>query len=136
VRGQGGKREIPASEFFVGGFKTSLQPGELLEEISIPAAAGKQGYYKFKLCESSWPIATGTCVLGGDGGARITLGAVNARPVSVEVSGSDPAEAARAAEGAVTEPWTDTLADGEYRKMIAGVIAKRALAAAEGGVGQ
>src|SRR5438034_798571 len=76
----GGRREAAAADFFTGAFGADVRPGEVLAEIRIPAppAGARQGYYKFKLCESSWPIATAACVLGGDGASTLALGGVSA----------------------------------------------------------
>ena len=131
LRTAAGTRQVVAADFYRGPFETVLQAGELLESMSIPVPAGmKQGYYKFKLAESSWPICTGTALVGADGSATVTIGAANSRPVTVTGSASDLDGLARAAEAAITSPFSDILADGEYRKQIAGAIAKRAVKAA------
>lgn len=131
VRSASGSRGIAAADFFTGPLQTALQPGEILESMTIPVPAGmRQGYYKFKLAESSWPICTGTALVGGDGSARVTIGGANAHPVTVTGSASDLDGLARDAEAAITSPFSDALADGEYRKQIAGAIAKRAVKAA------
>ena len=131
LRSASGARGVAAADFFTGPLQTALQPGELLESMTIPVPAGmKQGYYKFKLAESSWPICTGTALVAADGSATVTIGAANARPVTVTGSASDLDGLARAAEAAITSPFSDTLAAGEYRKQIAGAIAKRAVKAA------
>ena len=38
LRGPGGERIVPASEFFVTFFTTTAEPDELLVEVRIPAA--------------------------------------------------------------------------------------------------
>lgn len=131
LRTAAGTRQVAAADFYRGPFDTVLQAGELLESISIPVPAGmRQGYYKFKVAESSWPICTGTSLVGADGSVTVTIGAANSRPVTVTGSASDLDGLARAAEAAITSPFSDVLADGEYRKQIAGAIAKRAVKAA------
>src|SRR5439155_19187694 len=40
VAGPGGRRSIPAEEFFVSVFTTALEPGELLVEVSFPQGGG------------------------------------------------------------------------------------------------
>ena len=131
VRSATGSRGIAAADFFTGPLQTALQPGEILESMTIPVPAGmKQGYYKFKLAESSWPICTGTALVAADGSVAVTIGAANDRPVTVTGSAADLDGLAKAAEAAITSPFSDTLAAGEYRKQIAGAIAKRAVEAA------
>ena len=139
------QQEIDAERFYLDTQRTVLEPGEILSEIVVPEPPpnARFGYVKFKLCESSWPIATACCVLGvGDDGAvasvRLGLGGVGTTPYVVDVSGlvggpvtpDAAAEVARVAEQAVSSPYEDALASGAYRKQIAGAIAKRALLAA------
>lgn len=62
----------------------------------------------------------------GDGATDVTLGGVQARPLRVEAPES-AAQLAGLVERRVTEPWSDVLADGEYRRQVAGVVARRAL---------
>lgn len=141
----GGVREVDAVDFFQGAFEADIRDGEILSEIVIPEppANPRWGYYKLKLVESSWPIATAACVLGMDDGgsvasARVAVGGVNTKPYVVDSSeligrsvdqaaGAAIAEAARAL---ATDPYSDVLASGEYRQQVSGVVAKRALLAA------
>jgi CO/xanthine dehydrogenase FAD-binding subunit len=140
-----GTREVAAESFFVDAYVTDLRAGEVLTEILVPGqpVAASFGFYKLKLCQSSWPIATAACVVAVDGSgvcssARIVLGGVAAVPTLVSgewLVGAplDTAALRRLAletEEAVVEPWEDVLADGEYRRSIAGVVARRALEAA------
>jgi CO/xanthine dehydrogenase FAD-binding subunit len=131
----GVRRDVAAADFFTGGFSTALEPGELLAEIVVPAlpASGRSGYYKFKLCESSWPIATACCSVAADGSVfRLALGGVSPSPVVVaDAAGATDGDAVAAAvRDADFEPWSDALADGSYRGKIAHVVAKRAYLAA------
>jgi CO/xanthine dehydrogenase FAD-binding subunit len=133
----GGARDVAAGDFFVGDFETVLEPGELLTEIVVPAQSDEErtGYYKFKHCESSWPIATACCTVDRDGGvARLVLGGVSAAPVVVDqaVGATSEEAVATAVSGTEFEPWNDVLAEGWYRRRIAGVVAKRAYLAATG----
>lgn len=131
LRSASGPRQVAASAFYKGPFSVDIKQGELVESISIPLTTGvKQGYYKFKLAESSWPICTGTALVAADGTATVTIGAANATPVTVTGSASDLDALAAAAEAAITNPFSDELAAGDYRKQIAGAIAKRAVKAA------
>lgn len=141
----GGVREVDAADFFLGAFEADVKPGELLSEIVIPEppANARWGYYKLKLVESSWPIATAGCVLGlADDGtvasARVAVGGVNTKPYLVDTTELiarpvDEAAAAAVMDSArsgATDPYSDVLASGEYRQQVSGVVAKRALLAA------
>jgi carbon-monoxide dehydrogenase medium subunit len=118
-------RELPAEEFFRGAFTTALEPGELLTEIVFPrpAVGTVSGYYKFKLCASSWPIATALCTVVDASPRRLALGGVSHRPIAVPLTGINVGEAAAAA---LETPWDYVLADGEYRRRITPVVARRA----------
>lgn len=123
-----GARTVAAADFFVDAFATALKPGEILAEIVI-GPVDASGYYKFKLCESSWPIVTAAYVRDA-ASERVALGGAQATPVRVELDGTAADDVAARADAAVDEPWSDVLASGAYRKSIAGVVAKRATALA------
>lgn len=127
------RRDLSAAEFFDDGFRTALEPGEFLTAIVVPVTSAHSGYYKFKLSESSWPIATACCVVDGDRSIiRLALGGVSPRPVLVEaaVGAADPDAVSEAVRDTEFEPWSDALAAGSYRKKIAHVVARRAYLAA------
>ena len=145
LRSGSGSREVAAADFFTGAFEGDVQDGEVLEQITIPAPPenARFGHYKLKLVESSWPIATATCVVGvgADGAvtsARLAVGGVNTTPYLVDVSGLvgstlDGAAAESVVEtvrAGASDPYSDVLADGGYRQQVSGVVAKRALLAA------
>lgn len=143
----GGRRRVRAEEFFIAAGTTAIAPGELLVEVvldELPATAGV-AYEKLTFTEGCYAIASAACVvtLTRDGGwetVHLALGAVSGTPVRLRAlearllgrGPSDvlPAEVAAAAEAAVRDPLDDALADGEYRRAMAGVVAARALARA------
>lgn len=129
LRSAAGTREVSASAFFRDAYAVDLADGELLEELVIAPPQTPTGYYKFKLCEGSWPVVTGAYVAGEDGG-RVTLGGVQATPLTVSASGASDA-IVDAVDAAVTDPRDDTLASGQYKKSIAGVIARRTIEQAD-----
>src|SRR5882757_11124704 len=122
LHGPGGARITPASAFFLDAFTVDLRRGELLTGVSVAARAARLGYYKLKLAEGSWPIATAAAVLPPTGvgyrGAVVTLGAVSARPIQLDLApvlddaGRLPSDDAVddwvAAQ--IGEPWDDELA--------------------------
>jgi CO/xanthine dehydrogenase FAD-binding subunit len=132
LRHTGGVRTVGAAEFFLGAFAADVRPGELLEEIAIREDQGDRGgYYKFKLSESSWPIVTAAFV--DHAGGRVALGGVQATPLLVELESTESDAIEAAVNAGITEPYDDALADGEYKRSIAAVIARRAVAAADNG---
>jgi CO/xanthine dehydrogenase FAD-binding subunit len=144
LHGPGGPRETSAAAFFLDAYKVDLRRGELLTGVTVGAPAARLGYYKLKLAEGSWPIATAAAVLppadsAYDGtryrGAVVTLGAISTRPIQLDLTpllddaGRLPSDADVddwvAAQ--IGEPWDDELAPGDYRRMVAGVVLRRAL---------
>lgn len=128
IHGPGGWRDAPAREFFLAAFRPALAPGEFVHSADFPLLARSTGYCKVKHCSGSWPIATASAVRDSRS-TRITLGAVQATPLTVELS--DEAVSDRQAlidevTAAITEPWSDPLAPGSYRARIAGIVAARA----------
>ena len=136
-----GDRDVPAAEFFLGAYTTARRPDELLTAIRVARASDgeRQAYVKFKLAEGSWPIVTASCVVGAGGEVRaLVIGGAAGAPVRVDVGAGAEQDLERLAEqvvDAIAEPWTDSLAPGAYRKVISGVIAKRAVIAAREGSG-
>ena len=141
-----GTREISAADFFTDIFTTALEPGELVTSVSVPVmSAGTGGaYVKHRHPASSYAVVgVAAIVMLDDGaitGARLTVGGVVGKPVSVDVSGltgkaasaESLAAAASAVSTSLTNPIGDVYASGEYRVHLAGVLAKRALAIAAG----
>jgi len=129
VQGPAGTRQIAADDFFVGYFETAAGPDELVTEVRIPRAAGQPwGYEKFVRRANDWAIV-GAATAGG----RIAL--ANMGPVPLRAHAAEQAlaggasaddAAALAADG--TEPGEDMHADSEYRRHLARVLTRRALA--------
>ena len=137
-----GDRVIKASDFFVEMLTTSLEPGEVLREIRIPAAKGKvgQAYMKVRHPASGFAVVGVAVNLSIDGGkcqsaaigitgvsskayrATKTEGALQGKALDAKTLG---AAAAFAADG--VDVNSDLYASAEYRKQLAAVYARRAL---------
>jgi carbon-monoxide dehydrogenase medium subunit len=144
IAGPGGRRTVPAAEFFEDFFTTSLQFEEILVEVRVPKHTGWQSHYeKFNRVAQAWSMVAVAVAVRVEGGAiaeaRVALtnmGSTPVRAIGVEqalVGGPATAEAIRAAaahaaEG--TDPTPDGNADVEYRKHLAKVLTGRAVAAA------
>jgi carbon-monoxide dehydrogenase medium subunit len=131
ARGGSGERVIPAADFFRGVFESALEPTELLTEIRVPAASG--AYVKFHRRQQDWATVGVAAVRVGDG-ARVALTNMGATPLRARgveealASGADAeAAAARADEG--TDPPSDTNASADFRRHLAQVLVRDALAA-------
>ena len=146
VAGSGGRRTIPAAEFFVDFFTTALRPDEILCEVRMPKRTGWHAHYeKFNRVAQAWSIVAVAATVRVDGGsiaeARVALANMGATPVratGVEqalvgqpaTAEAINAAAEHAAEG--TSPAADGNADAEYRQHLARVLTGRAVSAAVG----
>ena len=132
-----GERTVPAEEFFVGVFETTVKEGELLTKITVPAA-GKgtgDGMSGVTLGTHGTYIANAAASVA-DGTWRIALGCVGAVPhrakaVEEKLSGTDvdDASARSAVEGLGTtlDPPSDVHASADYRRSLAETSTVRAV---------
>ena len=140
-----GERTIAASDFFDGYFTTALEPDEVLCAVSFPVLPANTGVAVEEVARRHGDFAMVGAVAavtrGDDGGvtdARIALINVAARPVRASeaeqalVGGASVEEAAAQATKDL-EPSGDLHASPAYRKKVAGVCVRRALARAIGG---
>ncbi len=147
LAGPGGRRTVPATEFFVDYLTTALEEGELLVEVRLPKLGEDWGvrYEKFNRVAQAWSIVAVAAAVRREGGriaeARIGLTNMGSTPlrarateaalVGVDVSMETvTAAAAQAAEG--TSPSSDLNAQADYRQHLAQVLTRRAVAAAAG----
>ncbi|MFJ3246759.1 FAD binding domain-containing protein [Streptomyces sp. NPDC086782] len=145
AEGPGGRRTIPAREFFADYLQTALAPDELLVEVRVPKREGwGYRYEKFHRVAQSWAMVGVAALVRRDDGriaeTRIGLtnmGATPLRAAAAEeaLTGAGDADAvARAARSAAegTRPSRDASASPEYRAHLARVLTKRAVLAAAG----
>ncbi len=133
ARGVGGERVIAAADFFRGVFESALEPTELLTEIRVPAASG--AYVKFHRREQDWATVGVAAVRVGDS-TRVALTnmgttPLRARGVEEALAGGADAEAAAARADEGTDPPSDTNGSAEYRRHLAQVLVRDALASLE-----
>ena len=145
IRGPGGERTVPATEFFVDLFETSVQEGELLTAVRIPKHTDWVSHYeKFVRVSHQWSIVAVAVALKVDGGtisqARVGLTNMGSTPLrarSVEAalqgrSASDIGDACASADEG-TDPPSDLNGDADYRRHLARVLTRRAVTTALGG---
>lgn len=146
IAGPGGRRTVPAAEFFTDLFATAVGADEVLVAVRIPKRTGWGTHYeKFNRIAQSWSIVGVAAAVRTEGGAiaqaRVVLtnmGHVPIRASAVEQAligqpvsaGTIRAAADHAAEG--TSPLSDQNADAEYRKHLARVLTRRSLTTAAG----
>lgn len=134
------ERWVPAGEFFRGALETDIQPGELLAEISVPVrtAAQSSAYYRLARIHGSFAIANAAAVVDDYVAARVVVGGASARPIVVEERTGDVIENAAklierigdAVHAACREPIDDLYGTPDYRRSMARVAARRAVAEA------
>jgi CO/xanthine dehydrogenase FAD-binding subunit len=137
-----GKRTLAARDFFVGSLVTALEPDELVTEIAIdmlPAGTG-WGFEEFARRHGDYALAAVAVTMQRQNGAasdvRISLMGVGEMPMrmpQIEAMLEGCAINARSIEEAVEalraqlEPNSDLNASAEYRRHLAGVLARRAM---------
>ena len=146
VEGPGGRRTVPASEFFVDYLQSALAPDELLVEVRVPKLTGWGVHYeKFQRVAQAWAIVGVAAAVRMENGtiAEARVGLTNMGPTPVRASAVEAALAGIAAEpGAVgaataataegTRPPSDLGGAADYRQHLAQVLARRAVLAAAG----
>ncbi len=133
LRSGEGQREVAATDFFLDALTTALRPGEFLEEILVPIADTERifSYQKFRNVTGSTPIVTAGCIASEDGLAkRVVIGGAATTPVVVDLAGDESEdEIADLTRSLISHPWSDALANANYRRHTAGTMATRAVRA-------
>ena len=144
-------REIAASDFFVDLFTTALEPGEIVTAIRVPRSGGRSGaaYVKVRNKASHYAIvgAAAVVTLGDDGTCSdiaVALTGASAKPFRLDglenaLRGTrledNDLSGAVGTVGSTDVDWlSDLFGSGDYRKHLAGVVARRAVEAAKGRV--
>jgi carbon-monoxide dehydrogenase medium subunit len=145
VRGPDGEREIAAADLFEGYLTTSIAAGEVLTQVRLPALAGYgYGYEKFNRRAEDWAMV-GVCALvkkAADGTCEdVRVGLTHMASTPLRASATEDAlrgqpldaehiaaAAELAAEG--TSPTGDLNATPDYKRHLARVLTRRALAEA------
>jgi aerobic carbon-monoxide dehydrogenase medium subunit len=136
-----GTRDIAAGDFFRGTWATALGDDDLLTAVRFPVWEGRCGFAVEELARrhGDFALVGVVCAVGlsADRIDRAALGlfGVASTPVRAAeaeralVEGRPPQEVAATAAAAI-DPADDLHATGEYRRQVAGVLVKRAVARA------
>jgi carbon-monoxide dehydrogenase medium subunit len=144
VRSRAGARTIAAADFFQGLFTTGLGPGELIVDVTLPAAAPGRGWAIDEVSRrhGDFALAGAVAVVELDSRglvARTAIALVNLHDRAVRaahaertITGEAPSEAAfrAAADAASTQdadPASDLHASASYRRHLAAVLVRRVL---------
>ncbi len=147
VIGPEGERTIQADDFFHGYLTTALEPGELLVEVVFPLLVDGSGwaFSEFSRRHGDFAIAGVAITRGLDGegrccDVRIVLFGVGSKPIRMHdaeqvVSDESPgedlySEVAEVVNTTLDEPMSDPGASADYRRHLASVLTRRALAEA------
>jgi carbon-monoxide dehydrogenase medium subunit len=151
ARSRRGARAVAAGEFFRGYLTTALAADEWLAEARLPVPPREAGWAFVELARRHGDFAlvavAALLEVGNDGTcarARVALGGVGPMPLRAAASerilvGQKLTAEVFAAAGEVAahglEPPTDAQASGSYRRKVAAVLVKRALAQASARLG-
>lgn len=139
-----GERTLPLEDFFTGPGQSVLETGEIMTSISVPPCSPRSHSKYYKTFRSAMDCCTvgvaANVVFSLDSGlvddARLVLGAIaptpiRARECEAALRGQELDEALidRVAKLAAEEsrPISDVRASAEYRRVLAEVLARRAL---------
>jgi aerobic carbon-monoxide dehydrogenase medium subunit len=140
------KRVVSADDFFIDFFTTALQPNEVLTEIRLPLFSSSAGsaYHKMAHPASGYVVvsagaqiernSSGQCAsvrvaVGGLGGGSRRATAIEAALQGQSLTEETIAAAAtKAADD--SDPQDDPYASAEYKRHMATVMARRAIASA------
>jgi CO/xanthine dehydrogenase FAD-binding subunit len=147
IDGAHGKRSVAAKDFYRGYLVTDIGPDELLTEIVFPLLPPGVGWCFTEIARrhGDFAIVASAVVLGlardrGINFARVALGGVGPAPMRVgaaeevlvgERPGAELYRQAGDAAAQAVDPPSDIHASGAYRRHIAGILVRRALATAE-----
>jgi carbon-monoxide dehydrogenase medium subunit len=134
LQGPNGSREVPAREFFLDVMLTALSADEIVSEVRVPKlpSGGGSAYARLARVEGSFAIVNAAAVVDG---ARCAIGIGGAvpAPVVVELESAEADETtlervATAAREACADAYDDLSGSADYRRAMAGVYARRAVA--------
>jgi aerobic carbon-monoxide dehydrogenase medium subunit len=136
ARGPDGERTVPASDLFAGYWSTTLDPGQIITDVLIPAARPRQGWSFQEMVRrtSDFAIVAVAVIFnlaersGAPASATVALAGVADRVVLAdsELVDDDPEQtAARIAD--TLDPPDDVHASAAYRRRLVRVLTARAL---------
>jgi aerobic carbon-monoxide dehydrogenase medium subunit len=143
VAGPSATRRVPAADFFLGTWTTTIEPDEILVAIHFPVWPGRAGFAVEEIARRSgdFALAGVVCAVELNSSGAVTRSAISflgmaptpvrARAAEAALNGSNPSasdivEIARLAVGD-TSPTADVHASAEYRTHVGAHLVERAL---------
>jgi CO/xanthine dehydrogenase FAD-binding subunit len=142
VQGQGGRREIPAEEFFVSALGNCLEPDDIVFEIDFPVLTSHTGWAFEEVARRFGDFALACiavslkCRDGRIADARVAVMGVAETPLrlreaerALRGAGRGPQTAAEFADvvRGCLSPAGDIPVSAEYRQHLIGALAEKAL---------
>jgi carbon-monoxide dehydrogenase medium subunit len=141
IRGADGERVVAMQDFHVGPYTTAVRAGEMLTEVRLPVRPGAgSAHEKVERRAGDWAIAAVSAAVWIDGAtiadAGIALAAVGLITIDVTraedlLRGQPPTDELFAQAGEIASEDCSPMADGrgpvDYKRMLAGVLTRRAL---------
>jgi carbon-monoxide dehydrogenase medium subunit len=140
-----GRRTVKAQDFFLGALTVDLGPEDLIVGVELPKLADRTGwgFEEVSRRHGDFALAAAAATMTVEDGvvaqARLALTGVGPKPLRIadaeaalagqSLSDDRLARAVEAVRAAIT-PETDLHASADYRRHLAGVLARRALQAA------
>lgn len=142
----GATRTVAAADFFVDYLTTAVQDGEVVTEIRMPALDGYGfSYHKFNRRAEDWPMVAVCALVRAEGGvcSDVRVGLTNLASTPLRATAVEEAlrgqpltpesiAAASQQADAGTSPAGDLNASSDYKRHLARVLCRRALAEAAG----
>jgi carbon-monoxide dehydrogenase medium subunit len=141
LAGPGGRRRVPAGEFFAGAMTTGAGPEDVVVSVTFPAARSGEGFGFAEIARRHGDFALAgvatTVLVDGEGAvarARLTGFGISDRPVTRDVTHLVGEPDLREPMAELAAEIVDTAGDAHgstgYRRRLFGVLAARELATA------
>jgi aerobic carbon-monoxide dehydrogenase medium subunit len=145
IAGPGGRRRVPAREFFVDWYLTALEPAEIVTAVLLPPAdsRGTGLYVKHARVAGDYATASVAICLRGDGAVSVAVGSCGPTPIADDGANAllsaerSDAAVARAGEAlqARADPLDDVRGSADYRRTLIPRLLLRAVRSAESAAG-
>jgi len=138
IEGKSGRREVAATDFFLGDLTTAIEPGEFLREVLFPVCAANSvsSFSEVSIRQEGVAVVGLAAYLVKEGGrirkAALAAMGVDAAPVRLRKTEAALERGTEADLGKIAateiDPISDLYASAGYRKHVIGAMVKKAAA--------